>query len=174
MLLEVAWHIVVRRCLHCSALKLGSRSAFMSTLSPRPSPPAVVGLPSRGGSFSRYWLGICGKSGMGTLPKSPGRAVIFCEYLLLTRSAVLSALCGLSRGTSPLFCLDRLESVDGRPVLAILGAEIPAAAGIGALICRGALMVGGPFFLSLSRFLRREMPFDLSDMVLARREGQMR
>jgi hypothetical protein len=109
-------------------------------------------------------------SGMGPLPKSPGRVVIFCEYLLLTRSAVLSARWGPSRGASPLFCLDRLESVDGRPVLAMLGAGSPAAVGMGALICRGALMTGGPFFLSLSRFLRREMPLDFSDMAAAGRE----
>jgi hypothetical protein len=152
---------------HCSALRFGSRSAFISTLNPRPSPPAV-GLPSLAGSFSRYWLGICGISGMGPLPKSLGSVVIFCEYLLLTRSAVLSALCGLSRGTSPLFCLDRLESVDGRCELDMLAAPIPAPPGKGALICRGALMVGGPFFLSLSRFLRREIPLDLSDMLPAR------
>jgi hypothetical protein len=139
----------------------------MSTRSPPPSPPLVVGRLSRGGSFSRYWLGICGISGMGPLPKSLGRVVIFCEYLLLTRSAVLSARWGLSRGASPLFCLDRLDSVDGRPELAMLGAGRPAVVGIGALICRGALMTGGPFFLSLSRFLRREMPLDFSDMAAA-------
>jgi hypothetical protein len=46
---------------------------------------------------------------------------------------------------------------------------MPAPAGMGALICRGALMVGGPFFLSLSRFLRKEIPFDLSDIVPVRR-----
>lgn len=103
---------------------------------------------------------------MGPLPKSLGNAVIFCEYLRLTKSAVLSARWGLSRGTSPLFCLERLESVDGRPPEDMLGAETPGApAGRGALICRGALMVGGAFFLSLSRFLRREMPFDFSDMA---------
>lgn len=107
-------------------------------------------------------------SGMGPLPKSLGRVVIFCEYLLLTRSAVLSARWGRSRGTSPLFCLERLESVDGRPPDDMLVVDTPGApAGRGALICRGALMVGGPFFLSLSRFLRREMPLDFSDMVSA-------
>jgi hypothetical protein len=104
---------------------------------------------------------------MGPLPKSLGNVVIFCEYRLLTRSAVLSALRGLSRGTSPLFCLDRLDSVEGRE-LDMLAAPSPAPAGKGALICRGALMAGGPFFLSLSRFLRRDMPFDLSDMLPAR------
>jgi hypothetical protein len=79
-------------------------------------------------------MGICGMSGMGPLPKSLGSVVIFCEYRLLTRSAVLSALWGRSRGTSPLFCRDRLESVDGRPPLEMLGAAMPAPAGMGALI----------------------------------------
>jgi hypothetical protein len=166
MMLVLMQHAVFRQLLHCSALRLGSRSAFMSTLNPRPS-PLVVGRASRAGSFSRYCVGICGMSGMGPLPKSLGRVVIFCEYRLLTRSAVLSARWGLSRGTSPLFCLERLDSVEGRPELDILGAAMLAPAGMGALICRGALMVGGPFFLSLSRFLRSEMPFDLSDMLPA-------
>lgn len=143
----------------------------MSTFNPLPS-PAGGGLPSRVWLFSLNWVGICGISGMGPFPKSLGRAVIFCEYLLLTKSAVLSARCGRSLGTSPRFCLDRLESVDGRPVFCMEGAGMPVPAGMGALICRGALMVGGPpFFLSLSpRFLRREIPFDFSfsDILPAR------
>lgn len=155
---------VLQVLLHCSARRFGSLSAFMSTLSPRPSPLAggPLSLPA---SLSRYWLGIDGMSGMGPFPKSLGKAVIFCEYLLLTRSAVLSARCGRSRGTSPLFCLERLDSVDGRPEDDMLVVETPAPAGRGALICRGALIMGGPFFLSLSRFLRREMPLDFSDMA---------
>ena len=162
--------MLLQKISHCSALRLGSCSAFISSLNPRPS-LLVGGLTSLVWLFSRYWLGICGISGIGPLPKSLGRVVIFCEYLLLTRSAVLSALCGLSRGASPLFCLDRLESVEGRPELVMLAAAIPAPAGIGALICRGALMVGAAFFLSLSRFLRREIPFDLSDILPARSGG---
>lgn len=110
-------------------------------------------------------------SGIGApFPKSLGSVVIFCEYLLFTRSAVLSALCGLSRGTSPLFCLDRLDSLEGRAELDSVAAPIPAPAGMGALICRGALMVGAPFLGGLSRFLRREIPFCFSDILPARYE----
>ena len=98
--------------------------------------------------------------------------MIFWEYLLLTRSAVLSGRCGLGCDGGPsCLVLDRLDSFEGRPEL---GSEVAAAAatpaGIGALICRGALMVGGgAFFLLLSpRFLRREMPFCFSDILPAR------
>jgi len=106
----------------------------MSTIEPpRFSTPLGGGRTSLGWLLSLYWLGICGMSGMGPLPKSLGRVVIFCEYLLLTRSAVLSALWGLSRGTSPLFCLDRLDSVEGLE-LVMLGAATFAPAGKGALI----------------------------------------
>lgn len=147
----------------------------MSSLNPRPS--ELPGrLPSGGGPFSLYWLGICGILGMGApLPKSDGSAVIFCEYRLLTRSAVLSAPRGLSRGAPPL-SLDRVDSFDGRDsfggrlALESAAAPIPGPTGMGELICRGALMAGGPPFLDLSpRFLRREIPFSfcLSDMLPA-------
>jgi hypothetical protein len=57
---------------------------------------------------------------------------------------------------------ERLESIEGRAE----DERAAGAAGMGALIWRGALMVGGPFFLDLSpRFLRREMPFCFSDML---------
>lgn len=108
-------------------------------------------------------------SGMGApFPKSLGSVAIFCEYRLLTRSAVLSALCGLGCcGSASCLVLDLLDSFEGRPELGSEAAATPA--GMGALICRGALMVGGAFFLLLSpRFLRSEMPFCFSDMLPAR------
>lgn len=53
-------------------------------------------------------------------PKSLGSCVIFCEYRLLTRSAVLSCpgRCGLSLGLggSTLCWPDRLDSLEGRPL----------------------------------------------------------
>jgi hypothetical protein len=56
----------------------------------------------------------------------------------------------------------------------MLAAPSPAPAGSGALICRGALMAGGPFFLSLSRFLRREIPlFFFSSDILHARSGNV-
>lgn len=141
----------------------------MSTLNTRPS-ELPGGLPSAVWLLSLYWLGICGISGMSApLRKSLGSVVIFCEYRLLTRSAVLSARWGLSRDASPLFCRDRLDSFEGRAELDTVAAPIPVPAGIGALICRGALMAGGPPFLGgLSRFFRREIPFCFSDILPAR------
>jgi len=126
------------------------------------------GRPSLVWLFSLYWAGIFGICGMGSpFPKSPGSVVIFWEYLLLTRSAVLSGRCGRDWGASCLV-LERLDSFEGRPELGSEAAATPA--GMGALICRGALMVGGgAFFLLLSpRFLRREMPFCFSDILPAR------
>jgi hypothetical protein len=157
--------------LHRSTSRLGSRNARGSTCRTRPL-ELPGGRPSLVWLFSLYWTGICGICGIGSpFPKSLGSVVIFCEYLLLTRSAVLSGRCGLPCDGGP-SCLvrDRLDSFEGRPEL---GSEPAAAAatptGIGALICRGALMVGGAFFLLLSpRFLRREMPFCFSDMLPAR------
>lgn len=146
----------------------------MSTRSALPPEPSG-GRTSLVWLFSRYWLGIWGMSGMGPpLPKSLGRVVIFCEYLLFTKSAVLSARCGLWGAPSgPGRVRDLLDSLDGRPELDSVVPPMPAPAGIGALICRGALMVGGALFLALSpRFLRREMPFCFSDMV-ARVVGEL-
>ena len=142
----------------------------MSTLNVRPS-GFPRGLPSLVWLFSLYWFGIRGISGIGLpLPKSLGSVVIFCEYLLFTISAVRSAFWGLSRGASPMFCLDRLDSLEGRAELDSVAAPNPVPTGMGALICRGALIVGGPPFLGLSpRFLRREMPpFGFSDILPAR------
>lgn len=99
------------------------------------------------------------------LPKSAGSCVILCEYLLLTKSAVLSALCGLSRGASSRFP-DLLDSLEGRPELESVAAASPV--GTGALICRGALIAGGgpPFWRLSVRFLRSEMPFPRSSDML--------
>lgn len=115
-------------------------------------------------------------------PKSLGSWVIFCEYLRLTRSAVLSwpGRCGLSlgRGASGGRCPDRLDSLDGRPLFwALESVAAPRPTGIGALIWRGALMTGGPPFLFLSlRFLllRSEIPFPFSsDMVPAGQKQEL-
>jgi hypothetical protein len=156
--------------LHCSTLRFGSRKAVMFTFSARPS-ELPGGLCSRVWLLSRYCAGIFGISGMGApFPKSLGSVVTFCEYLLLTRSAVLSGRCGLACGCgASCRVLDLLESVEGRPEPGSEAAPTPA--GMGALICRGALMVGGAFFLLLSpRFLRREIPFCFSDILPARSE----
>jgi hypothetical protein len=114
-------------------------------------------------------------SGIGApFPKSLGRVAIFCEYLLLTKSAVLSARCdglGWGDGASCLV-LDRLDSFEGRPEPGSEAAATPA--GMGALICRGALIVGGAFFLLLSpRFFLSEIPFCFSDMLPARCRGEL-
>lgn len=141
----------------------------MSTFRARPS-ELPGGLRSLLGDLSLiYWLGIWGISGIGApLPKSLGSCVILWEYLLFTRSAVLSAFCGLSRGASSLFP-DRVDSFEGRPELESVAAASPA--GIGALICRGALIWGGgpPLGRFSVRFLRSEMPFPRSSDILPAR-----
>jgi len=108
-------------------------------------------------------------SGIGApFPKSLGSCVILCEYLLLTRSAVLSARCGLSRGASSFFP-DRLDSLEGRPELDKVAAARPV--GIGALIWRGALIVGAPPLGRLSvRFLRSDMPLPRSSDMMPTRQ----
>lgn len=89
--------------------------------------------------------------------------MILCEYRRFTKSAVLSAR-GLSRGTSRRFP-DRLDSLEGRLELDNVAAASPV--GMGALIWRGALMVGGAALGRLSvRFLRSEMPFPRSSAML--------
>jgi hypothetical protein len=96
--------------------------------------------------------------------KSLGSVVIFCEYLLFTSSAVLSARCGLSRGASSFFP-DRLDSFEGRPELESVAAARPV--GIGALICRGALITGAPPLGRFSVFfLRSDMPFPRSSAMV--------
>ena len=128
----------------------------------RPS-DGPVGRPSLLGGAFRNWAGICGKAGIGApLPKSGGSVGTFCEYLLLTKSAVLSALWGLSRGSTLLADPDRAESCEGRPDDCVAARPV----GIGALICRGALMVGGPPLGRFSRFLRSEIPFPRSSDIL--------
>jgi hypothetical protein len=104
-------------------------------------------------------------SGMGApLPKSLGSCVILCEYRRFTRSAVLSALCGRSRGASS-FCADRLDSFEGRPELGSVAAARPV--GIGALIWRGALTGFTPPLGRFSvRFLRSDMPLPRSSAML--------
>lgn len=106
-------------------------------------------------------------------PKSLGSCVIFCEYLLLTRSAVLSCpgRCGRSLGLgASCLCPDRLDSFETRPLFCALESVVALnPTGIGALICRGALITGGPPFLLLSlRFLffRNEIPFPFSSGIL--------
>jgi hypothetical protein len=78
----------------------------------------------------------------------------------------LSARCGLCRGASSMG-RDRLDSMDGRPEPGREAPPTPTPAGMGALICRGALMAGAFFFLS-PFFLRREMPLVRSDILPAR------
>ena len=164
------------RASHCSTFRLGSLSARGSTCNARPLEPLGALDMSPGlGSLDRlrslsflYWAGISGMPGMSALfLRSGGAVVIFWEYLLLTRSAVLSGRCGFGcDGRASGRVLDLLDSFEGRPEP---GSEDGATlTGMGALICRGALMVGGAFFLLLSpRFLRREMPFCFSDMLPA-------
>lgn len=100
--------------------------------------------------------------------KSPGSCMTFCEYRLLTRSAVLSARWrgwGPRPSSSGPLLRDRLESCEGRPADDSVAAPMPWPAGMGALIWRGALMVGAFFLLLSPRFLRSEMPFCFSDMA---------
>ena len=67
---------------------------------------------------------------------------------------------------------ERLESMEGRTDDDCVAAPMPAAfTGMGALIWRGALMVGASFFLV--RFLRREMPFCFSDMAGGSLTGEL-
>ena len=102
--------------------------------------------PSLDGGAEPYWSGK-GKEGTGGTPalKSCGSCAKRVEYRRLTKSAVLSPCCGLSRGVLYLLSSALGLICDGKPLVFAIGT--------------GALIFFGLIFLwALPGFFRRDFP----------------